>query len=133
MAAAVADYTPVEVSDRKIKKSERGERTEIVLRRTTDVLGELVAHPVAGRVVVGFAAETAADRDELLAFAREKIARKPADLLVANAVGDGRGFGADENAALVLASPGNIVAEVSGSKRVVADAVLDRVVELLRS
>ena len=84
-----------------------------------------------GRVVVGFAAETAADRDELLALAREKIARKPADLLVANAVGDGRGFGADDNEAVVLAASGEVVAEVSGSKRAVADAVLDRVVELL--
>ena len=48
MAAAVADYTPAQVSERKIKKTERGERTEIVLTRTKDVLGELVAHPVPG-------------------------------------------------------------------------------------
>ncbi len=131
MAAAVADFTPAEVSDRKLKKDAHGERMELVLTRTTDVLGELVAHPVAGRVVVGFAAETAADRDELVAFAREKVSRKPADLLVANAVGAGRGFGADDNAAVVLAASGEIVAEVSGSKRAVADAVLDRVVALL--
>ena len=65
MAAAVADYTPAQFSDRKIKKTGRGERMELVLTRTADVLGELVAHPVPGRVVVGFAAETAADRDEL--------------------------------------------------------------------
>ena len=133
MAAAVADYTPAQFSDRKIKKTGRGERMELVLTRTADVLGELVAHPVAGRVVVGFAAETAADRDELLTLAREKIARKPADLLVANPVGDGRGFGADDNEAVVLAASGEVVAEVSGSKRAVADAVLDRVVELLAS
>ena len=131
MAAAVADFTPAEVSDRKLKKDAHGERMELVLTRTTDVLGELVAHPVAGRVVVGFAAETAADRDELVAFAREKVSRKPADLLVANVVGAGRGFGADDNAAVVLAASGEIVAEVSGSKRAVADAVLDRVVALL--
>jgi len=131
MAAAVADYTPAQVSEQKIKKSERGEQTEIVLTRTADVLGELVAHPVRGRVVVGFAAETAADRDELVALAREKIARKPADLLVANAVGNGRGFGADDNEAVVLAASGDIVLDVSGSKGAVADAVLDRVVELL--
>ncbi|GAA3215609.1 bifunctional phosphopantothenoylcysteine decarboxylase/phosphopantothenate--cysteine ligase CoaBC [Microbacterium terregens] len=131
MAAAVADFTPAEVSDRKIKKSERGERMELVLTRTTDVLGELVGSPVAGRIVVGFAAETAANRDELVALARDKIARKPADLLVANPVGGGRGFGADENEAVVLAASGEIVAEISGSKRAVADAVLDRVVALL--
>ena len=131
MAAAVADFTPAEFSDRKIKKAARGERMELVLTRTTDVLGELVAHPVPGRVIVGFAAETAADRAELVALAREKVTRKAADLLVANPVGDGRGFGADDNDAVVLSASGDIVAEVSGSKRAVADAVLDQVVELL--
>jgi phosphopantothenoylcysteine decarboxylase/phosphopantothenate--cysteine ligase len=133
MAAAVADYTPAEVSDRKIKKNGRGDTLELTLTRTADVLGDLVAHPVAGRVVVGFAAETAADRDELVLLAREKLARKPADLLVANPVGDGRGFGSDVNDALVLTASGEIVAEVSGDKHVVADAVLDRVVALLRA
>jgi len=133
MAAAVADYTPAEVADRKIKKSAQGELMQLALTRTPDVLGALLAHPVPGRVVVGFAAETAADQDELLVLAREKIARKPADLLVANAVGAGRGFGADDNEAVVLAASGEVVAEVSGSKRAVADAVLDRVVELLSS
>lgn len=131
MAAAVADYTPAEVSDRKIKKDGRGDTLTLTLTRTADVLGELVAHPVRGRVVVGFAAETAADRDELLALAREKLARKPADLLVANPVGDGRGFGSELNDALVLTASGEIVAEVSGDKHVVADAILDRVVALL--
>ena len=133
MAAAVADYTPADVADRKIKKSAQGELMQLALTRTPDVLGALLAHPVPGRVVVGFAAETAADQDELLVLAREKIARKPADLLVANAVGAGRGFGADDNEAVVLAASGEVVAEVSGSKRAVADAVLDRVVELLSS
>ena len=131
MAAAVADYTPAEFANRKIKKTAQGERLELVLKRTTDVLSELVAHPVAGRIIVGFAAETAANRDELLALAQEKVARKAADLLVANSVGDGRGFGADGNEVVVLAASGDIVAEVSGSKRVVADGVLDQVVELL--
>ncbi|HEX5730939.1 bifunctional phosphopantothenoylcysteine decarboxylase/phosphopantothenate--cysteine ligase CoaBC [Microbacterium sp.] len=131
MAAAVADYTPAEVAERKIKKSARGEVMQLALTRTPDVLGALLADPVPGRVVVGFAAETAADRNELLVLAQEKIARKPADLLVANAVGAGRGFGADDNEALVLAASGDVVAEVSGSKRAVADAVLDLVVELL--
>ena len=73
------------------------------------------------------------DRDELIALAREKVARKPADLLVANAVGDGRTFGTDDNEAVILAASGDIVADVSGSKRVVADAVLDQVVALLNT
>jgi len=131
MAAAVADFTPAEVSERKIKKTARAERIELVLVRTPDVLGGLVARPVDGRIVVGFAAETAADRDELLGFAREKLARKRPDILVANAVGDGRGFGTDDNTAVVLSGAGDVLRDVSGSKREVADAVLDEVVALL--
>jgi phosphopantothenoylcysteine decarboxylase/phosphopantothenate--cysteine ligase len=131
MAAAVADFTPAEVSERKIKKTSHAERIELVLVRTPDILGGLVAHPVPGRVVVGFAAETAADRDELIAFAREKLARKRPDILVANAVGEGRGFGTDDSTAVVLAGSGEILTDVSGSKREVADRVLDEVVALL--
>lgn len=131
MAAAVADFTPAEVSQRKIKKAARGDRLSLELTRTADVLADLIAHPVAGRVVVGFAAETAADGEELTALAREKLARKPADLLVANRVGEGRGFGTDDNEALVLSASGEVLAEVSGSKHAVADAVLDRIAELL--
>ncbi|HWI31056.1 MAG TPA: bifunctional phosphopantothenoylcysteine decarboxylase/phosphopantothenate--cysteine ligase CoaBC [Microbacterium sp.] len=131
MAAAVADFTPAKFSERKIKKRAQGERMELVLVRTRDVLGDLVAHPVPGRIVVGFAAETVTDRDELVAIAREKVARKPADLLVANAVGADRGFGTDDNEAVVLAASGDVIADVSGSKRAVADAVLDRAVEML--
>jgi len=130
MTAAVADFTPSEPSDRKIKKTDAGEGLELSLVRTRDILAELVAHPVAGRIVVGFAAETAADRDELVALAREKLARKRPDLLVANAVGGGRGFGADDNAAVVLTGTGDVVADAAGTKREVADAVLDHVVAL---
>ena len=131
MAAAVADYTPAEFSERKIKKTGLGERWSWPSPAPRTCSAGSSPHPVPGRVVVGFAAETAADRDELLALAREKVARKPAGLLVANAVGGGRGFGADDNDVLVLGTSGDVVAEVSGSKRAVADAVLDRVVELL--
>jgi phosphopantothenoylcysteine decarboxylase/phosphopantothenate--cysteine ligase len=131
MAAAVADFTPAEVSERKIKKTTRAERIELGLVRTPDILGGLVAQPVAGRIVVGFAAETAADRDELIGFAREKLERKRPDILVANAVGEGRGFGTDDNSAVVLAGSGEVLADVSGTKREVADRVLDEVVPLL--
>lgn len=133
MAAAVADFTPATVAAKKIKKHDAGDVLDLRLVRTVDVLGELVAQPVAGRVVVGFAAETVSSDDELVALAREKVARKPADLLVANRVGDGRGFGADDNEAIVVSSAGEIVARVAGSKRAVADGVLDQVVALLAS
>lgn len=130
MAAAVSDFTPAEPADRKIKKDARSDLA-LTLVRTEDVLATLVASPVPGRIVVGFAAETASSRDELLHLARAKVARKPADLLVANAVGEGRGFGTDDNAVIVLDSSGAVVVELAADKRAIADALLTEVVRLL--
>ncbi|WP_094770551.1 bifunctional phosphopantothenoylcysteine decarboxylase/phosphopantothenate--cysteine ligase CoaBC [Microbacterium gorillae] len=129
MAAAVADFTPAAPAESKIKKGD-DDGLDLHLVRTRDVLADLVAHPVSGRLVVGFAAETASSRDELVELARAKLARKPADLLVANRVGSGLGFGTDDNAAVLLSSTGELVAEVSGTKRDVADAILDQLAAL---
>ena len=79
-AAAVADYTPKAPADHKLKKTaEHLDRIELV--ETADILRDLSARK-GGRVVVGFAAET----DDLLAHARQKLARKGCDLIVANDV-----------------------------------------------
>ena len=96
-AAAVADYTPVRVADHKLKKGR--ERIDVIeLRETTDILAELCACKErtdgTRRVVVGFAAET----DDLLVNARDKLTRKGCDLLVANDVSrSDSGFGSDTN------------------------------------
>jgi phosphopantothenoylcysteine decarboxylase/phosphopantothenate--cysteine ligase len=128
MAAAVADYRPVEVADAKIKK--RGDGADLTLRlvENPDVLRGLVEERRPGRVVVGFAAETARSRGELLELGRAKAERKGADLLVLNAVGWSTGFATPDNDVVVLDASGAAVAEARGSKREVADAVLDEVV-----
>ena len=96
-AAAVADYTPVHVADHKLKKGR--ERIDVIeLRETADILAELCASKErtdgTRRIVVGFAAET----NDLLANARDKLARKGCDLLVANDVSrPDSGFGSDTN------------------------------------
>jgi phosphopantothenoylcysteine decarboxylase/phosphopantothenate--cysteine ligase len=128
MAAAVADYRPATVSESKIKKDATGDSLTITLERTPDVLATLAATPIPGRTVVGFAAETAVDRDELLALGRAKMVRKGADLLVLNSVGWTEGFGADDNVATVIDREGGVVAESAGSKDEVAHAVLDAIV-----
>ena len=91
-SAAVADYTPAAPADHKLKKS-REHLNAIALTETADILADLCA--VKGsRVVVGFAAET----DDLLVHAREKLERKGADLIVANDVSRPEStFGADTN------------------------------------
>ena len=125
MAAAVADYRPVEVSEAKIKKDDTGDELVLRLVRTPDVLAELSAARRPGQVVVGFAAETATDRDELRELGRRKLARKGCDLLVVNPVGWATGFGSPDTAVLVLGADGAVVGEVAGSKEQAAEAVLD--------
>jgi len=131
MAAAVADYRPVSVADGKIRKDESGDELTVRLVRTPDVLAGLVARRAVGQVVVGFAAETAGDRDELLSLGRAKQRRKGADLLVLNSVGWTTGFGSDDTAVVVIDTHGDVVSEAQGSKAAVAETVLDAVASRL--
>jgi phosphopantothenoylcysteine decarboxylase/phosphopantothenate--cysteine ligase len=126
-AAAVSDYRPRDPSPSKKKKAEGPET--LVLERTRDILAT-VGERLAGRdrspVLVGFAAET----EEVVQNAREKLRRKRCDLVVANAVGEpGAGFGGDRNRVSIVGP--SRVEEVEGSKGAVADSILDRVVPLL--
>lgn len=130
MAAAVADYRPETVSEAKIKKDDHGDGMTLHLVRNPDILRGLAALGRSSLTVVGFAAETAPSREELLELGRTKARRKGADLLVVNAVGWAAGFGTDDNAVVLLDASGETVAEAEGSKREVADAILDRVVAL---
>jgi phosphopantothenoylcysteine decarboxylase/phosphopantothenate--cysteine ligase len=92
-AAAVADYRPVEVTGRKIKKAEGP--VELRLERTADILAEVAAHPQRPRCVLGFAAET----HDVETYARGKLAAKRLDAIAANRVGlAGQGFDSEDNA-----------------------------------
>jgi phosphopantothenoylcysteine decarboxylase/phosphopantothenate--cysteine ligase len=125
MAAAVADYRPETVASGKIKKEAQGDTLDLHLVRNPDILRELTAARREGQVVVGFAAETEADRDALLELGRAKASRKGVDYLVVNRVGWTEGFATDRNEIIVLDAPGAIVAEAEGSKASVADRILD--------
>ncbi len=124
MAAAVADYRPLEVAEGKIKKAQAGERLTLELVQNPDILAAISAEPRGGRLIVGFAAETASDRDALLELGRSKIARKGCDYLVVNEVGWTTGFATEGNTVTVLDATGAIVFEASGSKTSVADDIL---------
>ena len=126
-AAAVSDYRPAQVAPQKIKKG-AGDET-LVLSRTPDILAGLggrFAGTAGAPVLVGFAAET----EEVIARAREKLKKKGCDLVVANKVGGpGAGFGSDTNrVALVSASE---LAEIEGPKDRVAEAILDWILPVL--
>jgi phosphopantothenoylcysteine decarboxylase/phosphopantothenate--cysteine ligase len=129
MAAAVADFRPAVVADRKIKKADLAEAgsAQIVLEPTHDFLVDLGARKAPGQVLVGFAAET----DDVLANARGKLTRKNLDLIVANDVAaPGVGFEHDTNAVTIVAADGGDTVIALTDKRSVARAVLDAVVAI---
>ena len=131
MAAAVADYRPVERLPTKRKKTET---LTVELVQNPDVLAELVTRRRPGQVLVGFAAETGDAEGDVLAHGRAKLARKGCDLLVVNEVGEPghpTGFEGDSNAATVLAADGTSYDVPLGSKDALADAVWDLVVARL--
>jgi phosphopantothenoylcysteine decarboxylase/phosphopantothenate--cysteine ligase len=131
MAAAVADFRPVEVADHKLKKDELAAASDgtprIVLEPTHDFLVELGRDKRPGQLVVGFAAET----DDLVANARKKLEAKCLDLIVANDVGaPGVGFEHDTNAVVLVRADGIEQDVPLTDKRSVARAVVDQLVLL---
>ena len=125
-AAAVADFAPVASSPRKIKKEDGNELT-LTFRKNPDIL-TAIASASPRPFVVAFAAETEA----LEANAREKLSRKDADLIVANDVGDASiGFDSDQNEVLVIARDGTTTKIERAPKIVIANRILDLVVERL--
>ncbi len=130
MAAAVADFRPVVQAAYKIKKGE-GVPEPVALAHNPDVLAELVAARRPGQILVGFAAETGGPGVDIVDLGREKLARKRADLLVVNQVGDGLGFEVDHNAAVVLGADGTQTVIERTSKDLLAHQVLDLVMTRL--
>jgi phosphopantothenoylcysteine decarboxylase/phosphopantothenate--cysteine ligase len=127
MAAAVADYTPKTRVDGKIEKSDGP--LELPLVRTPDILGALSARRGTGArpVLVGFAAESG----DPLARGREKLARKGADLIVANDISrSDAGFDSDMNAATLISADGAENFPL-GPKTALAATILDRAERLL--
>lgn len=101
-AAAVADYRPADPSNRKLKKGADDEALgSISLVENPDILKTLASQKEY-RYVVGFAAET----NDLVENGRAKLARKNADMIVANRVGEGLAFGTDDNAAVLITESG---------------------------
>ncbi len=125
MAAAVADFAPKTTLSHKAKKGDAALKLD--LRRTADILETVRAIPV--KVKVGFAAET----ENLVENARDKLERKDLDFVVANDVGGTDcPFGSDENQA-ILVNADDATSTPRLSKRALADLVLDRVVTLLEN
>jgi phosphopantothenoylcysteine decarboxylase/phosphopantothenate--cysteine ligase len=128
MAAAVADYAPVDPVGQKLSKD--SESLTLVLRRTPDILGDLGSRRLAkgdGPVLVGFAAET----EDVVPRAGAKRERKHIDFIVANDVSrDDAGFDVDVNKVTIIGPQGADHLPLQSKAKVAAD-VLDRVEKLL--
>ncbi|HVB00040.1 MAG TPA: bifunctional phosphopantothenoylcysteine decarboxylase/phosphopantothenate--cysteine ligase CoaBC [Acidimicrobiales bacterium] len=123
MAAAVADFRPVRAAEHKLKKSEGIPEIDFV--PTPDTLAELGRHRRSGQVIVGFAAET----DDIIVRAEQKLRDKGVDLLVVNDVlAEHTGFNADTNAVTILSREGKRTDVALAPKSTIAHAVLDAVV-----
>jgi phosphopantothenoylcysteine decarboxylase/phosphopantothenate--cysteine ligase len=140
MAAAVADFRPLHVQTSKIKKSADPDAAApvIELTRTDDVLAGVVRARAEGqlpnmRAIVGFAAETGDANGDVLHHARAKLKRKGCDLLVVNAVGEGRAFEVDHNDGWLLAADGAESALEHGSKTLMASRIVDAIEAFLQS
>jgi phosphopantothenoylcysteine decarboxylase/phosphopantothenate--cysteine ligase len=125
MAAAVSDFRFKNPRSRKAAKNEIG--PSLAVEKTTDILARLGRSKRPGQILVGFAAET----HEAVAHARRKMAAKKADLMVANAVGEGKGFGTDTNSVFIIAPAGPVQETGLMSKREASRIIFDRVEALL--
>lgn len=121
MAAAVADYRPMEFVDHKIKKKD-GDNT-LLLARTTDILGTICARKRADQFVCGFSMET----DDLISNSRTKLEKKHLDMIAANNLRvQGAGFGTETNV-VTLICPDGMTELPLLSKLEVAHRILDQI------
>jgi phosphopantothenoylcysteine decarboxylase/phosphopantothenate--cysteine ligase len=121
MAAAVSDFRFKDVRPRKAGKAEIGPALSV--ERTADILALLGRKKRKGQLLVGFAAET----HDIQIHARKKLAAKNADLMVANAVGEGTGFGTDDNAVRIVTPSGPVQETGLLSKRELSRIIFDRI------
>jgi phosphopantothenoylcysteine decarboxylase / phosphopantothenate---cysteine ligase len=123
MAAAVADFSPREFAQGKIKKEGR-DGAVIELVRTRDILADLGAMQERP-YLVGFAAES----ENTIANAREKLRAKNCDMICANDISaDGIGFGSDDNQVTIICRDGQTIELPTMSKGATADSILDHII-----
>ena len=131
MTAAVADFRPEATSDSKIKKDPSTEDAPMIrLVRNPDILAEIGHSERRPPLIVGFAAETGTD-EEILAYGADKAARKGADFICLNRVGESVGFGDVPNDIRLLDASGHIASRYVGSKDEVAAGLVGHMAAFL--
>ena len=121
-AAAVSDYTPVQIFDKKVKKQD-GNLT-IKFQRTQDILKYVGDNKQEGQKIIGFAAET----NNLIEYAKEKIVKKNLDYIVANDISKKDiGFGSDDNEVYIIDKHDNIKKIDKSNKNNISKAIVDEI------
>jgi phosphopantothenoylcysteine decarboxylase/phosphopantothenate--cysteine ligase len=128
MAAAVADYRPKLVADKKIKKGS-GDDMTLELEKTTDILRTLGGQRPAGQILVGFSLETNNEKE----YALKKLYDKNLDLIVMNSLNDtGAGFNYDTNKVTLFDKQGNVKELPLKSKQEVAEDIVSAITGMIR-
>lgn len=123
-AAAVADYSPLEYSKQKIKKT--GDEIVLHLNKNVDILKEL-GKQKGNKILIGFAAES----ENIVVNAKEKVEKKNLDFIIANDItSDDSGFKSDDNKACIIDRNGNIINLPKMSKTKLAHIILDNIKSL---
>lgn len=123
LAAAVADYKPIENVPEKIKKQEKSMTLE--LTKTVDIAATLGSNKKNSQFIVGFALET----ENEMANAKEKIAKKNFDIIILNSLKDhGAGFGHDTNKITIIDKVGDVKKFDLKSKREAAEDIVDEII-----
>jgi phosphopantothenoylcysteine decarboxylase/phosphopantothenate--cysteine ligase len=127
MSAAVADYTPATPLDTKLKKDVVGQQASIELVRTKDILAEIGSGKSSAQKVVGFALETG----DVIGYAREKLSKKNADMIIANeANAPDSGFGTGNNTITIVTNTDSPISYPPMSKKACAEVILDAIERL---
>ena len=125
LTAAVADYTPLTVADKKIKKKD--DDLAIPLKRTKDIAAELGQLKQPAQLMVGFALET----NNAIEHAQRKLKSKNLDFIVLNTLEDkGAGFGHDTNKVTFIERNGSIIRYKIDTKKVVAKNIIQKLTEI---
>jgi phosphopantothenoylcysteine decarboxylase / phosphopantothenate---cysteine ligase len=125
MAAAVADYSPVIVADKKIKKD--NSKVVVEMKKTKDILKRMGEMKKKSQVLVGFALETTNEKE----YALGKLKSKNADMIVLNSLNDpGAGFGTDTNKITIFDKSGRDFNFGLLSKKETAKNIVDTIIQL---
>ena len=127
LAAAVADFTPLNKVDGKIKKEATGDEMTLKLSRTKDILAELSSRKQPDQKIIGFALES----ENEIENARKKLVYKKCDMIIVNSASKpDSGFGGDMNTISILSKDGKQYNYPAMTKSECASAILQKIIEI---